>query len=75
MKKNVVCSSKTSSPSLFDDCEQWVKEFNKKKNYDFRELFALPKNGNFSQNQLNVGYVNALLRHVKTHEDANEAIR
>ena len=75
MKKKVVCSSTTSSPSLFDDCKKLAKEFNKKKNYDFRELFALPKNGNFSQHQLNVGYVNALLRHVKTHEDANEAIR
>ena len=46
-----------------------------KKNFDLRELFALPKEGDFSQRELNVGFVDALLRTVKTHEDADEAQR
>ena len=75
MRKTAVSSSTTSSRSLLDDCKKLANDFTKKKNYDFRELFALPKQGDFSQRELNVGYVDALLRDVKTHEDADEAIR
>ena len=66
-QKIVAPSSTTSSHSFSDEC--------KKKNYDFRELFALPKEGDFSQRDLNVGFVDALLRKVKTHEDADVAQR
>ena len=81
MQKTAVSLSTTSSRSLLDDCKKFANckklanDFTKKKNYDFRELFALPKQGHFSQREVNVGYVDALLQHVKTHEDADEAIR
>ena len=67
-KRKVVAPSLTTSSHSFSvEC--------KKKNYDFRELFALPKEGDFSQRELNIGFVDALLRKVKTHEDADEAQR
>ena len=66
-QKTVVSLSTTSSHSWSDEC--------KKKNFDLRELFDLPKEGDFLQRELNVGFVDALLRTVKTHEDADEAQR
>ena len=47
----------------------------KEKETMFRELFCLPEDGEFTQDELNIGYVNANIRHVKTHKDANLAQR
>ena len=71
MQKTVVSLSTTSSRSLLDDCKKLAYDFREKKNYDFKELFVLPKEGDFSQRELNVGFVDALLCNVKKHEDAD----
>ena len=62
-----MASSITSSDLYVSECQNKRKEF--------MELFALPNEGGYSQEDLNIGFIDALLHNVKTHRDAHEAQR
>ena len=67
VKRKTVASSMTSSDSYVSECQ--------KKREEFMELFALPKEGGYSQEDLNIGFIDALIRNVKTHRDAHGSQR
>ena len=70
-KRNVKRKKRESSITSSDSYEAQCQ----KKKEELMELFGLPADRSYSQEEINSGFIKALLSNIKTHEDANEAQR